>query len=94
MRIDDKLVANIARLARLEITPEEAALYKKQLGKILDSMDELKAVDTSKVAPTTSVLGVSDVTREDEAKLYGEIERLLDEAPGRDGPYYKVPKVI
>ena len=94
MDITEKMVEHIARLARLAITPDEKKLYLNQLGKILESMDELKALDTKSIPPTTSVLGLSDVFRDDEAKPFAEIERLLQEAPAREGPYFKVPKVL
>ena len=94
MSVSDADVKKIAKLARLRLTPDEAARYGEQLTKILDSMAELAKVDTADVAPTTSVLGAVNVTREDEPKPFEDREALLANAPDRDGPYYKVRKVI
>jgi aspartyl-tRNA(Asn)/glutamyl-tRNA(Gln) amidotransferase subunit C len=94
MSVTDADVKKIAKLARLRLTEDEVTLYGGQLDKILEAMSELKAVDTAKIAPTTSVLGVTDVTRPDELKPFEGRERLLDNAPDRDGPYFKVRKVI
>lgn len=94
MSVSDADVKKIAKLARLRLTDDEVKLYGGQLTKILDSMAELAALDTSKVPPTTSVLGVTDVTREDEPRPFDGRERLLENAPDRDGPYFKVRKVI
>ncbi len=94
MSISDDEVRKIAKLARLRLTDGEVGLYRDQLTKILDAMTELGALDTKNVAPTTSVLGVSDVTRPDEPRTFEERERLLENAPDRDGPYFKVRKVI
>ena len=94
MSVNENDVRKIAKLARLKLSDEEIALYGGQLTKILDAMKELSAVDTSKVPPTASVLGAVNVVREDEPKPFEDREALLANAPRRDGPYYKVPKVI
>jgi len=94
MSVSPDEVRKIAKLARLRLTDEEAARYGGQLTKILDAMAELGRLDTNDVPPTTSVLGVRDVTRADEPRAFEGRERLLDGAPDRDGPYFKVRKVI
>jgi aspartyl-tRNA(Asn)/glutamyl-tRNA(Gln) amidotransferase subunit C len=94
MSVSDADVKKIAKLARLRLTDDEVKLYGGQLTKILDSMAELAALDTKNVPPTTSVLGVTDVTREDAPRTFEGRERLLENAPDRDGPYFKVRKVI
>lgn len=94
MSVSDADVRKIAKLARLRLTDDEVELYGGQLTKILDAMTELGALDTKSVPPTTSVLGASDVMREDEPRVFEGRERLLENAPDRDGPYFKVRKVI
>jgi aspartyl-tRNA(Asn)/glutamyl-tRNA(Gln) amidotransferase subunit C len=94
MSVSDADVKKIAKLARLRLTDDEVKLYGGQLTKILDSMAELAALDTKNVPPTTSVLGVTDVAREDVPVTFEGRERLLENAPDRDGPYFKVRKVI
>lgn len=94
MAITQDDVRKIAKLAKLRLTPQEVELYQSQFSKILDSMAELSALDTKDVPPTTSVLGLSNVMREDAPKPFADVERLLSNAPQREGPYYKVRKVI
>ncbi|MBI3553807.1 MAG: Asp-tRNA(Asn)/Glu-tRNA(Gln) amidotransferase subunit GatC [Elusimicrobia bacterium] len=94
MGIQKHDVEKIAKLARLELSPDEVELYQGQLVKILDSMAELCKLDTASVPPTTSVLGASNVFREDEPRPFPEPEKLLANAPEREGPYFKVRKVI
>lgn len=94
MAIDEKDVRKIAKLARLRLSPEEVQLYQGQLLKILDSVAELSKIDTADVAPTTSVLGASNVMREDEPRPPSDSEKILANAPQREGPYFKVRKVI
>lgn len=94
MSVSPDEVKKIAKLARLRLTEAEAALYGGQLTKIVDSMAELSKADTEGVSPTTSVLGTVNVMRPDEPKPFADAEALLANAPDRDGPYFKVKKVI
>ena len=94
MSVSDADVKKIAKLARLRLSDAEVALYGGQLTKILDAMKELETLDTKDVPPTTSVLGATVVTREDVSRTFEGRERLLENAPDRDGPYFKVRKVI
>lgn len=92
--ITDADVVKIARLARLKLSPEEIALYRGQLGKILESMEELSRLDTGSVEPTSSVLGDAGALREDVCESFAGTEKLLANAPEREGSYFKVRKVI
>jgi aspartyl-tRNA(Asn)/glutamyl-tRNA(Gln) amidotransferase subunit C len=94
MSVSDADVKKIAKLARLRLTDAEVSLYGGQLSKILDSMAELAKADTTGVAPTTSVLGAVNVMRDDAPLPFEDTEALLANAPERDGPYFKVRKVI
>lgn len=94
MEITEKDVERVARLARLRITPEERALYRGQLEKVLEHMAELKALNTNNVPPTSGVLGFKDVMRDDVPTPFPRPEDLLNQAPESEGPCFKVPKVI
>lgn len=94
MAITEADVRKIAKLAKLRLTDEEVKKYQGQLGKILEAVDELSKVDTSNVPPTASVLGLTNVVREDVPREPFPSEKLLSNAPEREGPYFKVRKVI
>jgi aspartyl-tRNA(Asn)/glutamyl-tRNA(Gln) amidotransferase subunit C len=94
MSITEKDVKHIARLARLHISEEEVKLYQGQLGKILESMEELKKAATQGISPGSQILGPTIGMREDEVKPFANIESLLEQSPEREGPYFKVRKVI
>ncbi|MEK7233103.1 MAG: Asp-tRNA(Asn)/Glu-tRNA(Gln) amidotransferase subunit GatC [Elusimicrobiota bacterium] len=94
MSVSDADVRKIAKLARLRLSEGDVALYGGQLTKILDSMAELAKADTNGVAPTTSVLGAVNVMRDDVPDPFEDKEALLANAPQRDGPYFKVKKVL
>ncbi len=92
--IGPETVRNIARLARLAITPDEAAQFTGQLNNILSHVEKLNQVDTEGVAPTTHVLSLSNVFREDQVQPSLPMEEGLKAAPEREGPYFRVPKII
>lgn len=89
-------VRKVARLARLKLTEAELERFQGQLGHILEHMADLAALDTAAVAPTAHALGLVNVLRADvPAALSAEArEALFRNAPEREGPYVKVPKVI
>ncbi len=58
-------VLHIAKLARLELTPEEVTKMTKELSSILQYVAVLSELDTSGVEPTAQVTGQKNVFRED-----------------------------
>ena len=60
-------VKHVAHLARLAITEEEAEKFALQLGAITEFAEQLKELDTTNVEPTTHVLPLVNVLREDVA---------------------------
>lgn len=87
-------IEQIAELARLSLRPEEKAKLQKDLESILAYMDELKAVHTDQVEPTSHVLNLENVFRKDEARPSKVRDETLEHAPSREGNFFKVPKVI
>lgn len=96
MDITVKDVEYVARLARLKVSAAEKEMFAGQLQSILHYIDQLAEVDTSAVAPTSHALNLANVMREDRARPPDplERERLLGNAPERDGDYFRVQKVI
>ena len=87
-------VRKVAKLARLELPEEKIATYTGQLERILDYVDQLQAVDTEGVPPTTRAVEVVNVTRDDVVVPTEVREQLLDEAPQREGDFFRVPKIL
>jgi len=96
MKITKKDADYVARLARLDLSDEEKAQYAEQLGAILDYVDQLNKLDTANVPPTSNVLALKNVWRQDKLKRCTpeEVEKLLANAPEREENFYKVKKVI
>lgn len=94
MAISPKDVEYLALLARLELTPEELKHFTGQLDEILAYVEKLKKVPTEGISPTSHVLNLSNVFREDKVQKSLPPEAALSNAPSKEGPFFKVPKVI
>jgi aspartyl-tRNA(Asn)/glutamyl-tRNA(Gln) amidotransferase subunit C len=92
--IDREQVHKVALLARLDLTPEEEVQYTAQLGSILDYFEQLSELDVANVEPTTRAIDMSNITRVDELKVWGDRDAILDNAPDQDGDFFKVPKIM
>ena len=87
-------VPYLARLARLEITPEEAELFGGQLGRILDHVEQMNRLDISGIEPTAHAITVFDVIREDAVTQSLPKEVILANAPHNANGLFVVPKVL
>lgn len=94
MSITVKDVQHVARLARLHLSPEEEAMFTEQMNAILQYAEKLSGLDTEGVEPTTHVLHVSNVMREDVVKESLSIEDVLLNAPEEEDGQFKVPAVL
>ena len=92
--IDKEQVHKVAHLARLALTEAEEEQFTGQLGDILDYFEQLGELDVADVQPTTRAIDVSNITRTDDLKTYGEREAILSVAPEQDGDFFKVPKIL
>lgn len=92
--IDEAQVQHIARLARLNLTPDEVRLFARQLADILDYFQQLNSADTAGVEPLTYPLPLTNVLAADEPAEPFEPRRALANAPQREGHFFKVPPVL
>lgn len=92
--ISREQVQKVAHLARLQLTPEEEEKFTTQLNGILDYFEQLSELDVANVEPTTRAIDVSNITRVDALQPWSDREALLENAPDRDGDFFKVPKIV
>ncbi len=92
--IDDRTIAHVARLARLELSHEEIEALRTQLGSILDHFKTLQALDLADVPATSHVLPMTNVVREDVPERSLPREEVLAAAPAAEDGYFVVPPVI
>lgn len=94
MKITIKEVEHVARLARLELTKEEKEQMRAQLDSILSYIEKLNELDTSAVEPTSHVLPMKNVFREDEVRPSLPQEEALANAPERQDLFFRVPRIL
>jgi aspartyl-tRNA(Asn)/glutamyl-tRNA(Gln) amidotransferase subunit C len=93
-RITADDVRKVAQLARLDLAEDKVVTYTGQLERILDYVAQLERVDTTGVPPTTRAVEVVNATREDTVEATEVRENLLNEAPQREGDFFRVPKIL
>ena len=94
MKITVEQVRYVAELARLELAPGEEGALTGQLNAILEYMDQLGEVDTTGVEPTSHVLPLSNVMRDDVVHECLSNAEALANAPAADQGHFAVPKII
>ena len=94
MAISIKEVEYLAHLARIQLTLQELERFAGQLDEILAYVEKLKTARTEGVPPTSHVLELSNVFREDKVQPSLPTEKAVANAPDREGPFFKVPQII
>jgi aspartyl-tRNA(Asn)/glutamyl-tRNA(Gln) amidotransferase subunit C len=95
-RLTTEDVERIAALAHLDLTDQEKALLVRQLTEILGYAEQIQAIDTTGVPPTSHVLSRHPADRLDEAQpsLPGADALANAPDPAPDGGLFRVPRVI
>lgn len=94
MAIDRDTIRYVAQLSRIELSPKELDKLSGQLKDILGFIDKLKKVNISQIKPTSHILPLSNVLREDSPGKSLPSEKTLANAPDKEGNFFVVPKVI
>ena len=110
MRVTEKNVSYVADLANLELTAQEREAMLRDLNSILDYIERLNELDTSKVPPMAQVsdrYGVDESKQGSERFAYASREDVVEglrkslphaealaNAPDADEEFFRVPKVI
>ena len=94
MKISQKDVEHVARLARLTVAPEELQTLTEQMDAILGYVDKLNELDTEGVEPMAHAVPMSNAFREDENTPAIGIGRALQNAPATGDGCFTVPKII
>jgi len=94
MSISLENVEHVAKLARLQLSDEEKEKFLGQLNAILEYADKLNELNTDDVAPTTHVLPIFNVMREDEVRPSLPLEQVMENAPEEEDGHFRVPAVL
>lgn len=93
-RISIEQVKHVAHLARLAVTEEEAKKFTQHLDAIIEYAELLNELDTENVEPTTHVLDIKNVLRDDKARQWLTQEEALKNAPEQKDGQFRVPSII
>ena len=94
MTISRKDIEKVAVLARIRVDDEQVSALEKDLGNILDLVDQLGAADTDSVEPMAHPLDAVQRLRADEVTETDQRERFQAIAPATENGLYLVPRVI
>jgi aspartyl-tRNA(Asn)/glutamyl-tRNA(Gln) amidotransferase subunit C len=87
-------IEHVVLLSRLKLTSSEKELFPGQVDSIINYMDQLNELDTASVEPTAHILPLKNVFREDNVTASLPQDNAMQNAPERDGSFYRVPKII
>jgi aspartyl-tRNA(Asn)/glutamyl-tRNA(Gln) amidotransferase subunit C len=94
MKISKEEVEHLAKLANLELSEEEREEFTQQLDEFLQYATKVNEIDTTEIKPTSHVVFLKNVLREDSIKESLPQEIALSNAPKQERAHFKVPKVI
>ena len=94
MAINKDVVKYTANLARIELSSEELEHFTGQLDRILAYVDKLNTLNAADLKPTSHVLKMKNVYREDARKDSLPVSGAMQNAPLRENNLFKVPKII
>lgn len=94
MSISKEQVHQVAHLARLKLNEQEAEQFTHQLNQILEFAAKLNELDTEHVEPTSHVLPLSNVLRDDRVVPSIAREKALQNAQEQQDGMFKVPAVF
>ncbi|MBY0369534.1 Asp-tRNA(Asn)/Glu-tRNA(Gln) amidotransferase subunit GatC [bacterium] len=87
-------VLKIATLARLELSAEEVERYQKQLGRVLEYVQELKALPTQQDAFVKHIPRDAVAFRGDKVLPFTPVKNLLDNAPALEDGGFLLPTTV
>ncbi len=92
MSISLEQIKHLAHLSRLEFSEEELKEMQGDMGKILDFVAQIDALDLSGIEPLTQMSDSVNVMREDQTKGMIQKAEALKNAPDANSDYFRVPK--
>lgn len=94
MKISSKEVEHVAKLARLELKPDEVERMTAQLDTILSYVAKLDELDTEGVPVTTHTQNIANAFREDEVRESLSRDKAIANGPRVNGESFVVPRIL
>lgn len=93
-RITEDDVRHVAKLARLDVTDDEVALFAGQLEAVLEHAQDVEALDVGGVPPTAHPLPLRNVFRADVPRPGVDRDEVLAMAPAAEDGRFRVPRIL
>lgn len=93
-RISDETIEYVGVLAKLELSDEEREQAKRDMGRMLDYIDQMNALDTKGIEPMSHAFPVENVLREDMVTNGDMRDALLANAPEEKDGMFVVPRTF
>jgi aspartyl-tRNA(Asn)/glutamyl-tRNA(Gln) amidotransferase subunit C len=93
-RISAEAVTKVARLARLDLTPQEIERTTAQLDGMLEHFADIDALQLDDVTPMTQPYPLENVFREDVIVAGLDRDEVLAAAPAAEHGRFRVPPII
>ncbi|OGQ04469.1 MAG: hypothetical protein A2W61_03615 [Deltaproteobacteria bacterium RIFCSPLOWO2_01_44_7] len=87
-------IKKVAHLARLKPTPSAGEKLVQKAKSIIDFVEQLKNLDTSKIEATSHAIDITNAFREDTVQKFEGTKKILENAPNHYENLFEVPKVI
>lgn len=94
MAISRNDIEKVALLARIKVDEDQITALEKDLGNILDLVDQLQSADTSQTEPMAHPLDAVQRLRADVVTEFNQREAFQAIAPATENGLYLVPRVI
>lgn len=94
MELTHAEVEHVARLARMQLAPDEVEHMREQLSAILDYIQMLQEVDVDGVEPTSQITGLTTLMRPDEVSSSLTQEQVLSNAPDQADGMFRVKAIF
>jgi aspartyl-tRNA(Asn)/glutamyl-tRNA(Gln) amidotransferase subunit C len=94
MSLTREQVEKVSLLARLQLDEDELATMTRQLGQIVDYVEQLSELDTSDIEPMAHAVSLGNIFADDQPRHSLDREEALANAPKRDDECYRVPAVL
>jgi aspartyl-tRNA(Asn)/glutamyl-tRNA(Gln) amidotransferase subunit C len=93
-RLTSDVVAKVAYLARLDLTPAEIERATEQLGDMLEHFADIDALDLADVEPMTQPYPLVNVMRDDVIRPGLDRDEVLAAAPQSEDGRFRVPPIL
>jgi aspartyl-tRNA(Asn)/glutamyl-tRNA(Gln) amidotransferase subunit C len=95
MQVNDQLITDLAKLARLQFSPTEKESLLQDLQRMITFVEKLQEVNTAGIQPLLHMGHALNAYRQDKVtEEHMDRTTALANAPGANDQYFKVPKVI